>query len=263
MPALPVHGPRARLIALGLCIALSLAVSPAVEAARPFNTDDARIVDPGGYQIESYVKDQRRTSETEFWFLPAANFGGALDRMEWTLGGNVVRSDPNGDSDLVQAQVKTLLKALPDNGFGFAVTVGVARVNPGSPVAHVPTDEGPIDVPSGAASTKVRYNPYVNLISSLSVADGDFVFHANGGAQRETREGFTIKSWGLGVEMFARARAFPIFEAYGVSGEKPAKQLGVRIWAIPNRFQIDGTVGWQSNEPKDLRWVSIGLRLLW
>lgn len=63
----------------GAALLLLLAPLPAL-GARPFNTDDARVVDPGGFQIESYVKDQRRTDETEFWFLPAANFGGALDR---------------------------------------------------------------------------------------------------------------------------------------------------------------------------------------
>ena len=36
--------------------ALLVLASPAGFAARPFNTDDARIVDPDGYQIESFVK---------------------------------------------------------------------------------------------------------------------------------------------------------------------------------------------------------------
>ena len=41
-------------------------------------------------------------------------------------------SEPNGNSDLVLGQVKTLLKPLETNGIGFALTVGVGRLNPGT-----------------------------------------------------------------------------------------------------------------------------------
>ena len=244
-----------------LAAALALAAAPAW-GARPFNTDDARIVEPGGYQIESYVKDQRRESETEFWFLPAHNFGGALDRMEWTLGGNVVHSDQYSNSNSITGQVKTLLLPLPENGFGVALTVGVTRLNPGA-AEDIQTPFGPADVPDGQSSSSVRYNPFFNLIGSLSVADGQFVFHANGGMIRENGESYTQRTWGFGAELFGLLRIYPIAEIYGITGEKPAKQVGVRFWAIPNRWQIDGTYGWQSADPGNLRWISLGVRLLW
>jgi hypothetical protein len=242
--------------------AAMLANAASASAARPFNTDDARIVEPGGYQIESYVKDQRRKSESEFWFLPAHNFGGALDRMEWTLGGNVIHSDRLSNSNLVVAQVKTLLKPLPENGIGFAVTVGVGRLKPGVG-EDVPTQFGPADVPDGASSSESRFNPFLNLISSVSLAGGQFVIHANGGLTRETREDLTQRNWGFGAEIFGLARIYPIAEMYGISGEKPATQVGVRYWARPQRLQIDGTYGWQSADPTQRRWVSVGLRVLW
>ena len=47
---------------------LAVLASRDARAARPFNTDDARVVDPGGYQIEAYVKDQLGIKETEYWF---------------------------------------------------------------------------------------------------------------------------------------------------------------------------------------------------
>ena len=37
----------------------------------------------------------------------------------------------------------------------------------------------------------------------------------------------------------------------------------MRFWAIPARFQIDSTFGWQNSNPVDLRWISIGVRILW
>lgn len=248
--------------ALATLAAALLAGAAPAWGARPFNTDDARIVDPGGYQVESYVRDQRRKSETEYWFLPAHNFGGALERMEWTLGGNVIHSDRLSNSNLVVAQVKTLLKPLPENGIGFALTVGVGRLKPGVG-EDVPTQFGPADVPDGASSSESRFNPFFNLISSVSLAGGQFVLHANGGLTRETREDLTQRNWGFGAEIFGLARFYPIAEIYGLSGEKPAKQVGLRYWLRPNRFQIDGTYGWQPADPRDNRWISLGVRVLW
>ena len=111
----------------------SALASPAGFAARPFNTDDARIVDPAGYQIESFVKAQRGVKQIEYWFLPAHNFDGALDRAEFTLGGNLFRSDENGNSNQIIGQVKTRLKPLETNGIGFALTLGVTRFKPRTP----------------------------------------------------------------------------------------------------------------------------------
>ena len=67
-----------------------LTASPAAMAARPFVTDDARVVDKGGCQVETFVKRQQRFKENEFWFLPACNPWGA----ELTLGYIGLNSTP-------------------------------------------------------------------------------------------------------------------------------------------------------------------------
>lgn len=229
----------ARLAGWAVC---ALASFPAL-AARPFNTDDARIVDPGGYQIETYVKDQRRRNETEYWFLPALNAGGSLERFEFTLGGNVVRSAPEGDSNLVVGQVKTLLVPLEPNGLGLALSLGVNR--------------------SKQASSETRYSPYFNAIASVSLADDAVVVHFNAGATRERADHLTRRNWGAGSEIRVTERVFAIAETYGRTLEKPARQVGVRLWAVPKRLQIDGTYGWQDGPAEKLRWVSVGLRILW
>jgi hypothetical protein len=247
-----------------ILIAALVLGSPPAFAARPFNTDDARIVDPDGYQIEAYVKGQRGVKQTEYWFLPAHNFGGALDRFEFTLGGNLFRSDENGNSNSIIGQVKTLLKPLETNGIGFALALGVTRFKPGTPGAAF---IAPIDLAdpaaSGGSSTEVAYNPYVNGISSVSVLDDAVVFHFNAGAIRDNVDRMTIGSWGVGAEIRVTDRWFGIAEAYGLSNEKPAYQVGVRFWGIPGRLQIDGTYGWQGDNPVDLRWISVGVRILW
>jgi hypothetical protein len=241
--------------------ALAALAAPAW-AARPFVTDDARIVEPGGYQVETYIKDQLRQSETEYWLLPAHNFGGPVSRTEWTFGGTITRSDEIGNSNTLLFQAKTLVKALPENGLGLAFTLGVARIKPGS-AEDVPTPVGPVDVPDGVSSSKARANPYVNFIASYSVAGGQFVFHANGGLARETEEKFTQRTWGLAAELFQLRRLYPIAEVYGVSGEKPAHQVGARFWVKRDRWQIDGTYGWQSADPESRSWFTIGTRILW
>src|SRR5436190_2471765 len=90
-------------------------------AARPFVTDDARVVDKDGCQVETFVKRQRRFDETEFWFLPACNPWGA----ELTLGHIRVDSNLSGDTRTTVLQAKTLLRPLATNGAGFAFTLGM------------------------------------------------------------------------------------------------------------------------------------------
>ena len=247
-----------------LTVAVAVLASPCAFAARPFNTDDARVVDPDGWQIESYVKMQRGQKQNEFWLLPARNFGGALDRFEFTLGGNVVRSDELGNSNLVVAQVKILLKPLETNAIGFAVSAGAQRIKPGTPLEIVATPFDITTVPvDGGTSTSTHYDPYLNGISSVSILDDAIVLHVNAGATRNTSDNKTIGNWGVGAEIKASERVFGIAETYGLTEGKPAYQMGVRLWAVPARWQVDATYGWQHADPSNLRWVSIGVRILW
>jgi hypothetical protein len=226
--------------ARALLAALALIVSPAY-AARPFVTDDARIVDPQGYQIESYYKHQREFHENEFWFLPAFNPWG---RVELTLGGNWIDSTQPGDSRSLILQAKTLLVPLQTNGAGFALTLGVAQVTPDQ-------------------SARVT-NPYVNTIGSFSFLDDRVVLHANLGAVHDNQIHLTRGTWGVGAEVLILApRLYGILETYGQRLEKPTVHGGLRIWIVPNRVQVDSTIGSQHATPFDRRFGTIGLRLLW
>jgi hypothetical protein len=232
-----------KFVPLWACAALAAGAS--AHAARPFVTDDARIVDPEGYQIETFVKRQRTVSEREFWFLPAHNPGEKLlgGRVELTLGGIWARSVPMGDSRAVVAQAKTLLKPLETNGSGYALTLGVLRLSP-----------------SGEESAET--NPYVNGIGSFSFADDRVVLHTNLGARRDAGAGLTRGTWGAGAEITLAERLYAIVEAYGERGEKPTRHLGLRFWVVPRRLQIDSTLGFQGSDPTR-RFYTTGLRLLW
>src|SRR3982751_4465167 len=129
------------------CQALALMVAAPAYAARPFVTDDARIVEH--CQVETFYKEQRTYSGSEFWLLPACNpFG-----FEITVGGNRIEGEQN---EILQT--KFLLKPLAPNDIGFALSLGVF----GS-------------------------DPYFNFITSRSFADDRLVVHGNLGSFRDAR----------------------------------------------------------------------------
>ncbi len=214
-------------------LAALLLVAPAAQAARPFVTDDARIVDQGGCQIESFVKRQHKFDETEFWFLPACNPWGA----ELTAGYIRVDSTPSGDTDSAILQAKMLLKPLATNGSGFALSLGVL---------------------AGRTTS-----PYFNAIGSFSFADDRVVLHTNLGGLLDGTTNRSRGTWGVGAEILLMVpRLYGILESYGASGEKPTLHTGLRIWIVPNRVQVDTTVGLQNSSP-ERRFGTVGLRILW
>jgi len=220
-------------------IAFTLAAPLHAHAARPFVTDDARVVDEGGYQIETFVKRQRAFKEHEFWLLAAHNpFG----RVELTFGGTAMQSSLDGNSNSLIAQAKTLLKPLERNGAGYALTLGVMRVERAPP-------------------QPVETGPYVNAIASYSFADDSVVMHTNLGARRDDAAGLTRGTWGIGVEIWMSERLYGIAETYGERGQQPTRHFGVRYWVVPQRVQFDGTLGIQDGNPAR-RFNTIGLRLL-
>ena len=233
--------PALILIRLSLMMALGLLV-PVAEAARPLITDDARVVDAQSCQVESWIRMEH--ARTEMWALPGCNFGSDI---EFTLGGGRFRQDGLTASDLV-AQAKVLLKPLAANGWGAAVTGGVVQHRP---FGH---DAWARDV-------------YVNVPSSFSFADDQFVLHTNTGWLRDGAAKRHIATWGVGTETQLSERVGLVAEAFGqVSRDSPTSffQLGLRFWVIPNHVQIDTTYGNRIGSARgdQARWFSIGLRLL-
>ena len=208
-------------------------------AARPFVTDDARVVDGGGCQIETFAKRQRKFDEREFWFLPACNPTG---RVELTLGRSWIDGSVPGDSRFNILQAKTLLKTLETNGSGYALTLGAFRVSP--------------------FQTAHTLNPYLNAIGSFSFADDRVIVHTNVGAISDRQAGITRATWGLGAEIAFTPRLIGIIESYGQRADKPTTHFGLRIWVIPNRVQVDGTLGVQRSGPPERSFSSLGLRIL-
>ncbi len=213
--------------------------APCGHAARPMVTDDARTVDAKACQVESWVR--RNRASTEWWALPACNFTGNL---ELTLGG-ARTADPDGlrTSDLV-LQGKTLLRPMTTNGWGIGLAAGTVR--------H----------PATEASRSELGDLYAYVPASFSFRDDRFVLHTNLGWLRQKSAARDRATWGVGSESMLSAHTWLIAETYGTNQGRPFFQLGLRHWIIPNRVQVDATLGNRFGTSGDERWISIGLRLL-
>ena len=227
-------------LSLTLTLALTMTSGDA-RAARPLVTDDARSVDTDGCQIESYVKRQRSLGERELWFLPACNPGGYA---ELTLGGTRTDNNESGRSSSTIAQAKFLLQPLKTNGYGAAISLGAQNTRP------------------FVATGDTKWNPYFNLIGSRSLLDDRLFVHLNLGTIKDRVRDVATGTWGLGTEIVFTPRLIGIVETYGQTSERPNRQIGLRLWIIPDKLQIDGTYGMQSGYTPDRRWNSVGIRAL-
>ena len=216
-------------------LAFGLAAS-AAHAARPMVTDDARIVDAKACQLESWVKQNR--DSTEYWAQPACNFGGNL---EITVGAARTRDDGGIHTSDTLIQGKTIFKQLETNGWGFGLALGSAH--------HPQLDGGGRDW-------------YAYVPASFSFRDDRFVLHANLGWLREQETKRNRLTWGIGSETQLAERTWLIAEGYGQNQGKPFYQFGLRHWVVPDRVQIDATYGNRAGGDARERWFSVGLRLL-
>lgn len=222
-----------------VCLMLCLVTSIPVHAARPMITDDARITDAQACQLESWRRVNR--GSREFWAFPACNPTG---NFEFTFGFNDLPEASGGRATDLTLQGKTLFRKLETNGFGIGLAAGVIR--------H--TDPAP---GQGHQAASYFYVPM-----SRSFLDDGIVVHANLGAQNNRDTGTRPLTWGLGTEINFTPRFALIAESFGDDRNPRFYQAGVRIWVIPNRWQIDSTVGGQSGNFGATRWWTIGVRLI-
>lgn len=225
----------------GLPLALLLALAASgLHAARPMVVDDARIVDAGSCQLETWRRNGRDSKET--WALPGCNPGGNL---ELTLGSAELPVEDLGQRSTtrtVQMQGKTLFRELETNGHAYGLAVGgVVRSR-------------------GAADQVPNYYAYMPFTRSL--LDDRWFVHANLGVQRAGENPQNGVTYGIGTEYAITPRVYMMVETYGDNHHRNAYQGGVRVWVVPNRVQVDATVGTLAGDYGGSRWFSIGLRLL-
>lgn len=222
-------------------LGLLLAGKPAQPcyAARPMVTDDARITDAHACQLESWRRSNR--DSREFWAFPACNPTGNL---EMTLGVNDLPDGGGGRASDMVLQGKTLFRALEPGGYGIGFAAGLVR--------HADPAPG-----QGRLSNLYFYVPV-----SKSLLNDRVVLHLNLGAQRNRDNDSKPLTWGIGTEINFTPRFALIAETYGDNHTRNYYQAGVRFWIIPNRWQIDSTLGAQAGSFGPSRWWTIGVRLI-
>jgi hypothetical protein len=199
-----------------LAIALA-AIAGSAYAGRPLDTDDATIVDEGWCQLESWVFGSNTT--TRYWLVPACNPFGNLE-----LKAGYAREQPDGapgHNDYV-LEAKTLLKPLAPNEWGFGLSASAVRAGGGED----------------------RTWGYTALfIASRSLADDRVRLHGNAGMLYTQRTRRLSGLWGIAGELDITERVTVLGEVVGVSGEGRLAQVGGRVWLVPERVYLDGTIG--------------------
>lgn len=212
-------------------------------AARPMLTDDARVVDTGGCQIETWV--QRSATTPERWVLPACSGGPGT---EWTVGGQWLDQQRPAANATLLVQHKRIQKAPSAQDWGWAMTLG-ATVSSGS--AHAPSQR------SG----------YLNLPMTYVSADEKTLLHLNLGALTQDQAQSTAArvpgrvqfTGGVAIEHQWAARWWGIAESSWPGRNRQQLQLGVRYWLVPEQLQVDTTLG---RSQQGASFGSVGLRWL-
>jgi hypothetical protein len=221
-----------------LCLLLSLFIAPSAQAARPLVTDDARLTNAHGCQLESWMRSYQ--GGQELWALPACNLG---ENFEITLGGGSYRNkDDNYHTEDWVAQFKTLFKPLETNGWGIGLAAGR--------VMHPDIQPGPNQLG----------NTYFYVPVSFSLRDDDVIVHVNVGMLRDRQEDRNKVNMGVGSEFKLGGNFKGVAEVFGDHTQNPFYQVGLRYSLVPEVFQIDGTVGQQVNGDSKTQWLSIGVR---
>lgn len=208
--------------------------------ARPMVTDDARIVDAKACQVESWVRSERHGTG-QAWAVPACT---PIENLEITLGGSLER--PGGHERLADSllQFKSLVRPLRTNDWGVALSL-IRSVERG-------LEPGTRDAPSH----------FLNVPLSVSLRDDALILHLNAGLREDRLSRRSFGTWGLGSELVLRERLQLITETYGESGQRPFVHGGLRYWLVPDRVQIDTTIGTRLRAGSAERWFTFGVRLL-
>jgi hypothetical protein len=222
-----------------LVLGLSVAWLSHAHAARPMNTDDANIVDDKSCQVESWVKSTHASLER--WAMPGCNFG---HELEWTLGGNSQDQDGVGQTKFWVGQVKKRWLPVGDTSMGIATTLGATSIRPAA--SDQPTDK----------------DYFLNVPVTVPFGDDRFL-HFNAGWVKHHGLNVSRATWGVGGELPLTPTVIAIAETFGEQDTGRARyQVGLRVWVLPKHVQIDTTYGNQLGQPENLRWLTVGLRLL-
>jgi len=225
-------------------IACELASVRLAAGSRPLVTDDARVVDPGTCQFETWTK--LGDAGDEYWAVPACS---PIAGLELTAGVAVLPAEDGGKPEhaSVPVQAKAALGSLADERVLLGAVAGTVLR------AHGELEELNAD----------RVGEFYGYVpATVTVIRDRAWLHLNLGVRyRGDGEG-AFALWGAALEAVVVGRLTAIAETYGDAPDPAFMQTGIRITLVPGRLQIDAAYGRRIPNGADDDWATVGLRFL-
>ncbi len=201
-----------------------------IYAARPLNTDDARVVSKNHCQLETWSEFHFNKS-SEIWALPSCNI---FWDTEITLGGMV-----GLESNSVQFQIKKLFVNADEKQWGIGIALG--------------------NIYNYLIGADSANDIYIYIPATITFFDSRIAFHFNVGynLQSLSKGLYTL---GIGTEIMLITQLYFIGEVYYSRFEPIMYQVGLRTWIIKDVLQIDSTYG--NSFDGHNSFVSLGFRIL-
>lgn len=253
--------PAFAVVAVAAVLAISFAGSAAL-AVRPFVTDDARIIDYGQFEAETWLELGR--SEGSWDPAPALNVMAGVSVTEWLeiIAGSGLGRGGDDEFTVVNPLIQPKLLLIPahEGGLpGLAFGAGFT-----------------FDAGRGTQHDRGRGAYYIAM-STLRLRDDWLMIHGNLGVRSDRARGGSTSTrayWGLGLDLAMWNPDFRfILESYAgdpleLGAPRAAGQLGFR-WIKSDYVNFDMTFGMQPQNGSGGRrhasvegWGQLGIRLL-
>lgn len=232
--SIPAMSKASRLVAA----LLALVTAAPTWAGRPLQTEDAGLLGRGDCELESFAARERVRD------LPSVRV--ASIQLGCGVGGNTqlalaaARARADGEHvDELTLVGKTGLRDLTDEQAGVTLAYAASAMRlPGGSFRH--------------ELTQVR--------AVVTVPHGDWLLHANLGAERSEAERLNTTTWALAVERTGLGAFDLMGEVFGDDRNDPWLNAGLRWNVLTKRLMVDASYGMQLDSAR-AKLLTVGFKL--
>jgi len=221
-----------------LVAACITSLTPVAYAASPFVTDDVSVLDRGACQLEVWQQNNR--DSRDLWVVPACS---PIDGLEVSFGASRATEDGQSRTTNVVLQAKYVARNIEPGGWGWGWVAGGAR-HPDREDSRFPGDL------------------YALVMAGVSLNDDKLRLNVNLGGLHERESGKNYFTWGVLAEQDLGERFKAIGEVFGTQYNRPFFQAGVRAALVPDRLELDATVGNRFGRSSSERWWTVSIRVV-
>lgn len=220
---------------------LLLCFSPGSQAIDMTATEDAVVMEPQTYRLESWMK-HHRGGHNEVWMVPVF---GVMDKVELGVGGATQRAEASGDrANGGMLQLKLGIKPVAPDSWGAALVLGAVR-NPGME----PGSDGGWN---SYIALPVTYQFMGDRLSTTLMLEA---YHDQ--QIRETQAVATVAANFRLNERFNVMAEFATQQHY-----RPTPLVGVQYWILPDQVQMDMAYRQTGFSGDTDKVISVGLRFM-